>query len=111
MIRIGARLPVILVHGGAWAIPESLWLDSRRGVQDAVAAGFELLDRDFSALDAVEAAVRVLEDNPAFDAGRGSVFNEDGDIEMDAMIMSGDLRVGSVAGVRSIRNPIRWANI
>ncbi len=65
----------IVVHGGAWAIPQGLRAKSENGVRVAVEAGYAVLARGGSALDAVEAAVRVLEDDPVFDAGTGSVFN------------------------------------
>ena len=105
--------PVVLVHGGAWAIPESLWARSRAGVAAAAAAGHEaLLHGKGTALDAVEAAVRVLEDDSAFDAGTGSVLNEDAQVEMDAVIMDGrTLRAGSVAAVQNVRNPVSLARL
>lgn len=109
--------PVILVHGGAWAIPESLWARSRAGVAAAASAGHEALLRGggssgTAALDAVEAAVRVLENDSAFDAGTGSVLNEDAQVEMDAVIMDGrTLRAGSVAAVQNVRNPVSLARL
>lgn len=83
---------------------------AREGLGRALDAGASIVERSGSALDAVEAAVRVLEDDPAFNAGRGSVFTAEGRVECDAAIMSGaDRLAGAVAGVRSTRNPITLA--
>ncbi len=102
----------IVVHGGAWNIPENLVGDSIKGVEDATKIGWEILENGGSALDAVEAAVMNLEDNPTFDAGIGSVLTENGEIEMDAMIMDGKfLNAGAVAGIRDIKNPIHLARL
>ncbi|XP_072031163.1 isoaspartyl peptidase/L-asparaginase-like [Amphiura filiformis] len=105
--------PTIVIHGGAWAIPESLLEASCVGVQNAARAGYQILvGEGGSALDAVQAAVRVLEDDPALDAGTGSVLNVAGDVEMDAIIMEGQhLKAGAVAGVKNIRNPINLARM
>jgi beta-aspartyl-peptidase (threonine type) len=79
-------------------------------VRAAVLAGWRLLAAGGSALDAVEAAVRALEDDPRFNAGRGSVLNRDGAIEMDASIMEGDrLQCGAVAALAGVANPITVA--
>jgi len=79
----------------------------RAGLSEALAAGTVILKAGGTALDAVEAAVRALEDNPQFNAGRGSVFTAEGRVECDAAIMDGRNRMaGAVAGVRSTRNPI-----
>ena len=102
----------LLVHGGAGAFKRGR-MDSDQearasaGLNKALLAGGAILQGGGSALDAVEAAVRVLEDDPIFNAGRGSVFTHEGRIELDAAIMDGrDLRAGSVAGVTSARNPV-----
>lgn len=100
----------MIVHGGAWAIPDSIAVETMEGCREAVLAGRELLEKGGSALDAVEMSVRVMELNPVYDAGRGSVLTMKGDIEMDAMIMDGcGLRLGSVASVRSILHPVSLA--
>jgi len=101
----------IAVHGGAWAIPDDLVKDSEAGCRKAVLVGAQILQSGGSALDAVEAAVRVLEDEPVFDAGIGSVLNEDGEIEMDALIMDGKapIKCGAVACVKRVRHPITLA--
>ena len=104
--------PVIIVHGGAWDIPDRLVDLNIRGVEDAAGIGWRVLKGRESALDAVIAAVNSLEDNPIFDAGIGSVLTEDGTVEMDAMIMDGaTLGAGSVAGLRDIRHPVDLARI
>ncbi|MCX6648632.1 MAG: isoaspartyl peptidase/L-asparaginase [Candidatus Bathyarchaeota archaeon] len=104
--------PVIIVHGGAWDIPDRLVEVNIGGVEEAVGRGWGVLKKSGSALDAVVAAVNSLEDNPVFDAGIGSVLTEDGTVEMDAMIMDGaTLGAGSVAGLRDIRHPIDLARL
>jgi L-asparaginase / beta-aspartyl-peptidase len=100
----------LIVHGGAWDIPDDEVAEHQAGCRAALDAGWRVLDRGGAALDAVEAAVRVLEDAPIFDAGVGSVLNRDGDVELDAAIMDGPtLRSGAVAAVRRVRNPITLA--
>jgi L-asparaginase / beta-aspartyl-peptidase len=102
--------PVLVVHGGAWAIPEDMIDGHRNGVRNAIDAGWDALSRGGSALDAVEEAVVVLEDDETFDAGRGSFLNRDGKVQLDAFIMEGStLRGGGVGGVERLRNPIRAA--
>jgi beta-aspartyl-peptidase (threonine type) len=105
-----ARVISIVVHGGAWSIPESDLAPSAAGAKQAVAAGYAVLQAGGSALDAVEAAVRVLEDDPVFDAGRGSVLNEAGNVEMDALIIDGStLKSGAVIGIDNVAHPITIA--
>jgi len=105
----------IAIHGGAGALPRSAFSKSReaeyrQGLAQALGAGQRLLERGDCALNAVEAAVTVLEDDALFNAGRGAVLCSDGSVELDAAIMSGsDLRAGAVAGLRHIRNPIQLA--
>jgi L-asparaginase / beta-aspartyl-peptidase len=102
--------PVLVVHGGAWAIPDDMVEAHLNGVHNAVAAGWRALSRGGTALDAVEEAVVVMEDDETFDAGRGSFLNRDGKVQLDAFIMEGStLRGGGVGGVERIRNPIRAA--
>ena len=104
--------PVIIVHGGAWAIPDRLVEVNISGVEDAAKKGWGVLGKGGSALDAVVAAVNCLEENPVFDAGIGSVLTEDGTVEMDAMIMDGTtLGAGAVAGLRDIRHPVNLARL
>ncbi len=100
----------IVVHGGAWAIPDDEWEAHQAGCRAAARAGWDVLARGGPAMDAVEAAVRILEDDPTFDAGTGSHLNTDGVVELDAGMMDGrTLDVGAVAGVQTIRNPITLA--
>jgi len=81
-----------------------------RGVKNALAAGWRVLDRGGSALDAVEEAVVIMEDDETFDAGRGSFLNRDGKVQLDALIMEGaTLRAGGVGCVEHLRNPVRAA--
>jgi len=102
--------PVIIVHGGAWAIPDALVADHLAGCRQAAARGLSLLLSGASAQDAVEQAVIVLEDHPVFDAGRGSFLNALGAVEMDAAMMRGaDLAVGAIAGLSDRQNPITVA--
>ena len=102
--------PVIVVHGGAWDIPPGLLEPSILCVRRAASEGYRMLETGASALDAVERAVMVMEDDPAFNAGVGSVLNEEGQVEMDAMVMDGSsLKFGSVAAVRRVKNPISLA--
>jgi len=102
----------LAVHGGAGTIERSKMTPEREreyraGIENALRAGREILDRGGSSLDAVEAAVRVLEDDPHFNAGKGSVFTSAGSNEMDAAIMDGKtLSAGAVAAVQHVRNPI-----
>lgn len=105
----------IAIHGGAGTILKSdmtpeLEKAYIKGLEDALQAGYAVLEQDGSAINAVKAAIVVLEDNLLFNAGRGSVFTKKGVQEMDAAIMDGEnLEAGSVAGVRNIRNPIELA--
>ena len=104
------RVPTVIVHGGAGADPVEGRDELRAGVQAAALAGWRALGGDGRALDAVEAAVRALEDHPRFNAGRGSVLTAGGTIEMDASIMEGDrLACGAVAAVSRVANPITLA--
>jgi beta-aspartyl-peptidase (threonine type) len=81
-----------------------------RGVSNALTAGWRVLERGGSALDAVEEAVVIMEDDETFDAGRGSFLNRDGRVQLDALIMDGEtLRAGGVGCVENLRNPIRAA--
>jgi beta-aspartyl-peptidase (threonine type) len=106
---------VLVIHGGAGTILKKNMTPEKekayiQGMQQALQAGYAVLNGGGTALDAVEAAVRVLEDNPLFNAGKGAVFTNEGKNELDASIMTGhDLKAGSVAGVTTIRNPISAA--
>ncbi|MCS7003746.1 MAG: isoaspartyl peptidase/L-asparaginase [Cytophagales bacterium] len=103
------------IHGGAGTIlrqniSEQQEKEIKEDLYKALKAGYEILEKGGTALDAIEIAIRILEDSPLFNAGKGSVIAANGKIEMDASIMDGKtLRAGSVAGVRTIKNPITAA--
>jgi beta-aspartyl-peptidase (threonine type) len=105
----------LVIHGGSGSmrrggLTEELDKLARAGLEAALGAGETILAGGGSALDAVEAASRVLEEDPCFNAGRGSVLAYDGPVELDAAIMDGrDRRCGAVAGLRSTRAPISAA--
>ena len=107
----------MVIHGGAGTIERNQMTTEnekahREGLEQALKAGYAVLARGGSSLDAVEAAIRVLEDNPLFNAGKGAVFTHEGTNEMDASIMDGrTLSAGAVAGVKYIRNPISLARL
>jgi L-asparaginase / beta-aspartyl-peptidase len=102
--------PVLVVHGGAWAIPDDMVEAHLNGVRSAMAAGWRVLELGGPALDAVEEAVVIMEDDETFDAGRGSFLNRDGKVQLDALIMDGGtLRAGGVGCVERLRNPVRAA--
>ena len=107
----------LLIHGGAGVMRRAEMtpdMDTayRAGLSDALDAGSKILAAGGSSLDAVEAAVRVLEDNPNFNAGKGAVLTREGVAELDASIMDGrDRRAGAVAQLRTVKNPIRAARL
>lgn len=105
-----SHAPIIVVHGGAWEIPGTITQDAVRGVRDALGAGWAVLERGGSAVEAIEAAIVVLEDDETYDSGTGSHLDQDGQVTLDAMIMDGGtLAAGSVMAMTSVRNPIRVA--
>jgi beta-aspartyl-peptidase (threonine type) len=113
----GGKMFAIAIHGGAGTLPradisseqEKLYL---AGLDAALDAGFAVLKRDGTSLDATIAAVRVLEDNPLFNAGRGAVLNRDGIAELDASVMDGKtLSAGAVSGLRTVKSPIELARL
>lgn len=105
----------IAIHGGAGAVPRSTLTAEREryyrdGLSAALDVGYAILEKGGSSLDAVTAAVRALEDNPLFNAGRGAALTREGAAELDAAIMDGrQQRAGAVAAVRHVRNPIELA--
>jgi L-asparaginase / beta-aspartyl-peptidase len=107
----------LVVHGGAGTIERSEMTlererEHRAGLERALTAGYEILKRGGPSLDAAEAAVRVLEDDPHFNAGKGSVFTSAGTNEMDAAMMDGKtLKAGAVANLRHVKNPISLARL
>ncbi len=107
----------LAIHGGAGTIERSKMTpekerEYRAGLERALTAGYEILKRGGSSLDATEVAVRALEDDPHFNAGRGSVFTSAGTNEMDASIMDGKtLKAGAVASLKHVKNPIGLARL
>src|SRR5690606_6738055 len=110
--RAGAVSLALAVHGGAGSVRNEPEVRARHeeGLREALGAGAAVLRGGGSALDAVVAAVCVLEDRSAFNAGRGAVLNEAGEAELDAAVMAGpERRAGAVACVRHLANPVRAA--
>lgn len=104
--------PVLLIHGGAWAMPDAEIKAHQRGITHALAAGYAVLSGGGTAVEAVESAVVVMEDDETFDAGRGSFLTRDGRVQLDALLMSGaDLKTGGVACVEHLPNPIKAARL
>jgi len=103
--------PAIIVHGGAWAIPDEEVEAHLTGVRRAAELGWKVLMETDNSLDAVERAVILMEDDPTFDAGVGSFLNRDGYVELDASIMDGELNAGAVASVNRVKNPVRLARM
>ena len=107
----------MVIHGGAGTIERSEMSPDnekahRAGLERSLKAGYDILQRGGSSLDAVEAAIRVLEDDPLFNAGKGSVFTHEGTNELDASVMDGrTLKAGAVARLQHIRNPISLARL
>ncbi len=105
----------LVIHGGAGTIVKedmtpALEQAYKTGLQQALDIGYSVLENGGSAVEAVRAAIRILEDNVLFNAGKGAVFTKKGVQEMDAAIMDGEtLAAGSIAGVRNVRNPIELA--
>src|SRR4051794_12211553 len=104
--------PVIAIHGGAGTISRKSMTKEKEALynetlRQSLHAGYAVLQTGGSSLDAVQAAVIVLENSPLFNAGKGSVFTHDGKHEMDAAVMEGrELRAGAVCGVSNIKNPV-----
>jgi len=97
----------MIVHGGAWAIPDNEVAAHRMGCSNALQIGWKILQNGGSAVDAVEQALRSMEDDETYDAGRGSHLNALGKVQLDASIMDGKtIRCGAVAGVHRILHPI-----
>jgi beta-aspartyl-peptidase (threonine type) len=114
--REGAPTWALAIHGGAGTIPKSISEAERdaylKSLSQALAVGRDVLAAGGTSLDAVEKVVRVLEDDPLFNAGKGAVFTNEGTHELDAAIMDGrDLSCGSVAALRTVRNPISLARM
>jgi L-asparaginase / beta-aspartyl-peptidase len=104
--------PKIIIHGGAWDIPKPLHQPHLSGIKSALKIGQKILLNTDDPVQTVLAIIKNLEDNPVFDAGKGSFLNKMGEVEMDAAIMVGsDLSVGAVAAIQNVQNPIAVANL
>lgn len=107
----------IAIHGGAGTLPRSeitpeLEAEYRADLERALDTGYRVLERGGNSQDAAIEAVKILEDSPLFNAGRGAVFNRDGEVELDAGVMDGaSSRAGSVAGLKHIKNPVELARL
>ncbi len=107
----------IVIHGGAGGIKREYFTTEQQNaykekLQEALNAGYKVLENNGISLDAIQAAITVMEDSPLFNAGKGAVYNSDGNQEMDASIMDGKtLNTGAVAGVNHIKNPILAARV
>lgn len=102
--------PKLIVHGGAWNIPDEQVAAHLNGIEHSITKTFEALEKGLSALDAVELAINHLELDPTYDAGKGAFLNKAGEIELDAIIMDGlSLNFGAVACVQNIFHPVSLA--
>ena len=105
----------LVIHGGAGTITRKNMSSEKESayhgkLTEALAAGFEILEKGGPSMDAVETTIRIMEDSPLFNAGKGAVFTNAGTNELDASIMDGStLQAGAVAGVKTIKNPISAA--
>jgi len=104
------RGPAIVVHGGAWDIPDDVLVDHRKGLREAMAAGRDAMASGSTALDIATRVVATLEENGAFDAGRGAMLNQDGRVQLDAGVMDGEtLDYASVMAVERCTSPVSVA--
>jgi beta-aspartyl-peptidase (threonine type) len=104
--------PKLIVHGGAWNIPENLHEAHLAGCSEIIRQIYPELQKGMKALEAVEAAVCILEEDPIFDAGRGAFLNSEGEIELDAIICDGKtLNFGAVAAIKNVLHPVKAARL
>ncbi|MHA2296447.1 MAG: isoaspartyl peptidase/L-asparaginase [Candidatus Hodarchaeales archaeon] len=99
------------MHGGAWNIPDDVVDDHLNGVRAACKLAYGIMHEGGKAIDAAEACVALMEDDPTFDAGTGSFVNSIAEVEMDAIIATDDLHIGAVCAVQNIRNPVKLARL
>lgn len=108
----GGKMYGMIVHGGAWDIPDELVEAHINGVKKAIEIGLDILKRDGVAEEAVEAAIGYMEDDSVFDAGKGSFLNRNGEVELDAIMYHGTrMCFGSCMSVKRVRNPIKLARM
>ncbi|MCG8700352.1 MAG: isoaspartyl peptidase/L-asparaginase, partial [Bacteroidales bacterium] len=113
--ELNSFTPTLLIHGGAGTISKEnlspeIEKEYRLKLEEALNAGYEVLNNDGTSIDAIIAAIKILEDSPLFNAGKGAVFTHDGKNELDASIMDGNTgEAGAVSGVRTVKNPISAA--
>jgi beta-aspartyl-peptidase (threonine type) len=101
----------VIVHGGAWNIPDKVVDNHLNGVKKACKAAYLILKDGGKAIDAAERCIQLMEDDSTFDAGKGSFVNQLGEVEMDAIIATDDLKLGSVCAVQNVKNPIKLARL
>jgi L-asparaginase / beta-aspartyl-peptidase len=113
--KTGDRVYGIVIHGGAGNIQDKTMsaekkAEYRKKLDEALTAGYRILEKGGTGMDAVEAAIRIMEDSPLFNSGKGAVFTSEGTNELDASVMDGKtLNAGAVAGVKRVKNPISLA--
>ena len=101
----------VIVHGGAWNIPDKVVDNHLNGVKLACEAAYLILKEGGTAIDAAEKCIQIMEDDATFDAGKGSFVNKKGEVEMDAIIATDDFKLGSVCAVQNVKNPIKLARL
>jgi beta-aspartyl-peptidase (threonine type) len=102
----------LIVHGGAWDIPEKFHRAHLQGMEKAAAKGYNFLKRGAAAVETVIEVVKILEQDPTFDAGHGSFLNQAGEVEMDALVMDGlNMSLGAVAAIQNVRHPVLAADL
>lgn len=107
-VIISYMQPALIIHGGAWSIPDEEVQGHQQGLGKALDMGWRILTRGGSALDAVLATAECMEEDPAFDAGVGSFLNSEGAVQLDAALMDGrTLQIGAVAAISRVRHPLR----
>jgi beta-aspartyl-peptidase (threonine type) len=101
----------VIVHGGAWDIPDEVVDDHLKGVSQACQTAYNILQVGGTAIDAAEQSVMYMENDSTFDAGRGSFVNQNAEVEMDAIIATENFQIGSVCAIQNVSNPIQVARL